>query len=167
MQFTCSLCNEIHEGFPAIGFNSPYAYDILSDIEKVEIAELSSDFCVIKYPEQTDRFIRVVLKQKIIGSSETLEYGIWASLSEKSFNNYKKNYDSENHISGYFGFLSNAIPGYLNTLSVEADVKTQSGKSRPEIFPHEDQMENDFVRDYFNGITQEEAERRMHLALGS
>ena len=76
MLYTCSICVQIHEGLSAIAFNSPYNYECLSEEDKSSIAELSSDFCIIKYEDQTDRFIRVVLKQKIIDEQETLDYGV-------------------------------------------------------------------------------------------
>jgi hypothetical protein len=44
--FKCPTCVEIHEGMPALGFSSPYYYNILT---KKEIAELTDDFCVITH----------------------------------------------------------------------------------------------------------------------
>lgn len=167
MLFTCSVCGQVHEGFPSLGFDAPYYYHNLSETEKEEIAELSSDFCVIHHSGQTDRFIRVVLNQKIIDFPETLQYGVWVSLSEKSFNDYKEHYNSTDHLITYFGYLSSQLPDYENTLSIRTNVQTAADNDRPEIFPHDDQMDNAFVRDYFEGITREEAERRIHAAFGN
>ena len=167
MLFTCSVCGQVHEDFPSLGFDVPYSYHNLSDIEKQEIAELSDDFCVIRHPDQTDRFIRVVLSQKIIDFPETLQYGVWVSLSEKSFNDYKKHHNSTDRLTTYFGYLCNQLPDYENTLSIRTNVQTAADNNRPEIFPHDDQMDNLFVRDYFEGISREEAERRIHAAYGN
>jgi hypothetical protein len=167
MLFTCSTCGKVHEGFPALGFDAPYYYHNLSETEKEDIAALSDDFCIIRHPDQTDRFIRVVLNQKIIDFSDTLQYGVWVSLSEKSFNDYKEHYNSPHHLTTYFGYLCNQLPGYENTLSIKTNVETAADNNRPEIFPHDDQMDNPFVRDYFEGITLEEAERRIHAAYGN
>lgn len=167
MIFTCSVCGQVHEGFPALGFDAPYFYHNLSETEKKEIAELSDDFCVIYYPDQTDRFIRVVLNQKIINLPETLQYGVWVSLSEKSFNDYIEHYNSTDHLTTYFGYLCNQLPDYENTLSIRTNVQTLADNNRPEIFPHDDQMDNPFVRDYLEGISCEEAERRIHAAYGN
>jgi hypothetical protein len=166
MLYTCSICGQVHEGLPALGFEVPYYYHNLSAQEKKEIAQLDSDFCTIHYLERTDRFIRVVLNQKIIDCSETLQYGVWVSLSEKNFNDYKENYNSINHVTTYFGYLSNKLPNYENTLSIKTNVKTSAGNARPEIFPHDDQTDNAFERDYFEGITRKEAERRIHNSFG-
>ncbi len=167
MLFTYSVCGQVHDGFPALGYDAPHSYHILSEEEKAAIAELSSDFCVIRHPEQTDRFIRAVLNKKIIDHPEMLQYGVWVSLSEKSFKDYKENFHSTEHVTTYFGYLSNQLPGYENTLSVKTNVETAAGNNRPEVFLHDDQMENAFVRDYVEGITREEAERRIHEAFGS
>ena len=44
------------------------------------------------------------------------------------------------------------------------DVKTKIGNERPEIFPHSD-FDHPFTRDYYNGMTKGEAERRIHNML--
>jgi hypothetical protein len=167
MLFTCSVCGQMHEGFPALGSDAPYLYHNLSEAEKEDLAELSDDFCIIRHPDQTDRFIRVVLNQKIIDFPEPLQYGLWVSLSEKSFNDYKKHYNSTDHFTTYFGYLCSRLPDYENTLSIRTNVQTAADSNRPEIFPHDDQMDNPFVRDYFEGISREEAERRIHAAYGT
>lgn len=107
-----------------------------------------------------------MLNQKIIGSEETLQYGVWVSLSEKSYNDYAAHFKSPDYIASYFGYLSNQLPGYESTLSIKTTVETTINNNRPEIFPHDDQMDDPFVRDYYEGITREEAERRIHAAYG-
>ena len=112
-EYKCGICGEIHNDYPALAYPSPDSYYWLSDDEKIKYnAYLDSDFCKIEYPNQTDRFIRVVLKQKIINSQITLEYGLWVSLSESSYNDYFLNYNNENHQTQYFGWLNNNIPDY-------------------------------------------------------
>ena len=93
----CSVCGETHSGWPALTFNSPSSYHELNENEKQSIAKIDTDFCEIKYEDQTDKFIRVVLKQKIKDSNLELDYGLWVSLSDKSWNDYKLNYNNENH----------------------------------------------------------------------
>jgi hypothetical protein len=160
MKYTCKKCGSEHEGRPAIVFNSPDQYDRLNEEDKKSIATLSDDFCVIQHPEQTDRFIRAVLHQNINDDCPTLDYGVWVSLSEKSFKDYLDNYDNEDHEATYFGFLCNNLTGYEDTLSIESNVVLR-GKIRPEVIPHDDQLDNDFVRDYYEGIDKEAANRRI------
>ncbi|MBS1532782.1 MAG: DUF2199 domain-containing protein, partial [Bacteroidetes bacterium] len=147
---------------PALSYLAPLFYDDLSDEEKQNIAELSDDFCIIHNADQTDRFIRGTLTQKVIDHCENLEYGLWVSLSEKSFEDYKSNFGNKDHEGGYFGWLSNNLPGF-QFQSIPTNVITRKGGLRPDIIPHKD-FDHPFVRDYYNGITKEEAERRILAA---
>lgn len=162
MKYKCSVCGGMHEEIPAIAFSSPFQYHNLSEDEKNELAELDEDFCVIKYEDQTDRFIRVVLVQKINNSCQNLEYGLWVSLSEVSFNNYRENYHSENYEEGYFGWLCSQIPEYENTINLKTSVFTKKNNQRPIIeIQKSNDLNNPFVRDYFEGISEEEALSRI------
>lgn len=163
-KYKCENCGQEHDSWPALSYSSPIPYHFLSDEEKETIAELSSDFCVITYPDQTDRFIRCTLTQKVIDHCEDLEYGLWVSLSEKNFQDYSDNYDNEHHEVGYFGWLNSELPDYTFDESIPTDVYTRSGNNRPEIIPHED-FQHPFVYDYYKGITKAEAERRINHML--
>jgi hypothetical protein len=159
-KYICGNCGQEHTEWPALGFTSPFVYDQLTEEEKENSAELSDDFCIIYYEEQIDRFVRCTLTQKVIDHCEDLEYGLWVSLSEKSFQDYSDNFNNENHITQYFGWLSNIIPGYEFDESIPTTVFTRAGNARPYIIPHPD-FDHPFVRDYYNGITKAEAERRI------
>jgi hypothetical protein len=163
-KYKCSCCDKEHEEWPALAYSSPMNYQTLSDDDKENIAELSNDFCVIHHTDQTDRFIRCTLTQKVIDHCEDLEYGLWVSLSEKSFTDYKDNFHNEGHTASYFGWLSNDLPDYEFDESIPTTVHTRTGKQRPEIVPHKD-FDHPFVRDYYNGITKAEAERRINAML--
>ena len=160
-EYICSHCGKTHKDLPAIAFITPHYYDILSDNDKTNIATINSDFCLVEHSDQTDFFIRTTLKQKLIDSCDFLEYGIWVSLSEKNYNDYKDNFNNDNHETTYFGFLCSQIPEYEQTLNIETNVITQKGDSRPIVIPHQDQIESKFVFDYYNGITEAEAIRRI------
>lgn len=159
-EFKCSECGQVHSEWPALTFKSPANYDYLSEKEKAEIGKLDTDFCEIHYEDQIDRFIRVTLTQKVIDACENLEYGLWVSLSEKNYSDYKDNFNNPNHETGYFGWLCSNISEYGNTLSIPCDVMTKNGNDRPEIFPHKG-FDHPFVRDYYNGILKNEAENRI------
>jgi hypothetical protein len=163
-KYVCSCCGKEHEEWPALTFKSPDSYSILSGKQRKEIAEIGSDFCVIKHAEQTDRFIRCTLTQKVNDHCEDLEYGLWVSLSEKSFQDYSDNYNNENHETTYFGWLCNDIPEYEFAESIPTNVITKTGDQRPEIVPHES-CNHPFVFDYYNGITKDEAEKRINAML--
>jgi hypothetical protein len=161
MKYICSSCGQEHESWPAITYNSPSNYLDLSKDEQQDIAKLDSDFCIINHPHQTDRFIRCTLTQKIIDHCETLEYGLWVSVSEKSFQDYSDNYNNEDQEENYFGWLCNHLPDYDDfTAGIPTTVLTRKGNQRPEIIPHEN-FEHPFVTDYYNGITKSAAEKRI------
>lgn len=166
MKYTCTTCGEEHEGWPSPAFDSPFHYHNLSQKDKEEIASINEDFCIIRNENQIDRFIRVVLKQAVIDACQKIEYGVWVSVSEKTFKEYSESFGSGEHEGGYFGYLCNNIPGYDSTLLIKCNVFVSKGKNRPEAVPHDDQLENVFVRDYYEGIDLEEAERRVVEAFG-
>ncbi len=159
-RYTCSECGELHSNWPALAYSSPDSYNGLTEEEKKLMAEISSDFCIINHENQTDRFIRVSLTQLVLNAEEDLDYGLWVSLSEKSYNDYKANFNNENHEVEYFGWLCNEIPDYESTFSIPMTVVTQKGNQRPKIFPHRNHDHN-FVRDFYNGISSHEAQERV------
>jgi hypothetical protein len=164
--FICECCGKEIESWPALTYSSPSFYNGLSEQKKTDIAELSEDFCTIRHPEQTDRFIRCTLTQKVIDHCEDLEYGLWVSLSEKSFQDYSDNFNNEDHEADYFGWLCNYLPQYTFETSVPTRVICQPGGQRPEIIPNPE-FDHPFVKDYYAGITKEEAERRILTMMGS
>lgn len=159
-EFRCSTCGEIHDELPALGFITPFYYETLNEKDKKEITEISSDFCVINHEDQTDRFIRTVLTIQINNACENLDYGVWVSLSEKSFNEYEADFKNNAEEKTYFGMISNDIPDYEeSTLGLHVNVNTRKGGIRPEIIPHEN--DHKLISDWENGISIEEAEKRI------
>ena len=52
MKYICECCGKEKEDWPAIVYNSPSPYLDISH-EEIENAELSPDFCVIRYSDET------------------------------------------------------------------------------------------------------------------
>ncbi len=160
VEFKCLTCGKIHDELPALGFLSPFYYDTLNKTDKEEIAELSSDFCVIAHEYQTDRFIRTTLTIPINDACPDLDYGIWVSLSEKSFNDYQTEF--KNNVEGktYFGMISNEIPDYEeSTLGLHVNVNVKGDGIRPQITVH--RIDHKLISDFENGISIQEAEKRI------
>ena len=161
----CTICGRHHEDWPALAYATPTAYHNLTETERAFLVKrLSSDFCVIDYGDQTDRFIRTVLNLRVIDHSELLSYGLWVSLSERSFINYDDNFDNPDHQVEYFGWLASVPPEYDASVSVPMRVVTSTQGHRPEVIPFAN-FDHPFVRDYQTGITRQEAERRIHFML--
>ncbi len=150
MGFTCSTCDKYHDEFPlAIGYDKPLYYDP-EDIESEKT--LTSDVYILR---NGHFFIRGVLEIPIINSEEKFSYGVWVSLNEKNFNRYVDTWESDHRAEEppYFGWLSNSIDGYPETLDLKTHVHQQERGSRPKIeLEHTD---HPLAREQHHGITME------------
>lgn len=159
-ELKCTVCGEVHQSYPVLTFAYPNSYYWLTDTQKDTYPiHMDSDCCTIEYPDRTDYFIRSLLKQKIAGTSLYLHYDLWVAVSAEDFEDYTG--ENSAHQSGklYLGWLANAIPEYQFDKSIPVDVKTVAG--RPEIYPLLD-LSHPFVKDFYHGITKEEANKRIH-----
>jgi len=134
LSFTCSVCGKTHEGLPNLGFDYPIYYHQLNETERRELARLTSDTCVIN---DDDFFIRGCLEIPIHGRSDPFTYGVWVTLSRDNFARYEEFYEDRNRkIEGdspYFGWFSNQIPGYAETLNLKTHVHLRPYPLRPRI----------------------------------
>ena len=167
--FTCTCCGKVHEGSPSFAYDAPWQYSTLSDEQKKTIGKLSSDICTINHEEGTDHFVRTILEVPIHGVTEPFTWGVWVSLSEKSFTRYVETYDDPVEGEGFFGWLCNQLPYYPETNALAADVIVQVGGIRPTLRLHHGSEENhQLITDQRDGITvaraQEIAEYVAHRA---
>lgn len=160
--FICSCCGNVHDGSPSFAFKAPDPYLEQPDAVK-EAGKLASDLCYYEDEEGYHYFIRVVLEIPIHGIQEPFMWGIWVSVSEKSFNHYFETYDSPSLEYGYFGYISNYLPFYKNTYALASDVNVQLGGSRPKLNLHE--TEHELVSDYRQGISIEKAQEIAELCM--
>lgn len=127
--YDCKTCGNHHHEVPlAFGFDAPIYYDQLTPAERSR-CELTEDLCVI----HDDYFVHGCLEVPVLDVPATLVYGVWTSLSKANFDRTLELRDSEErvHEPPYFGWLSNSIPGYPETLSLKANVHTRRKKMRP------------------------------------
>ena len=167
--FKCSCCGEIHEGSPSFGFIAPDPYANLSEAQKTAMGKITEDICTVEHEERTDYFIRAVLEVPIHGVEAPFLWGVWVSLSEKSFRRYEETYHSPVQGEGFFGWVCNRISLYPYEPSRPSDVVIQLGGNRPKVVLHKGDPEDDpLVIDQVNGISvaraQALAERAMHEA---
>lgn len=167
--FKCSCCGELHEGSPSIGYRMPDQYASLSQEQRAAMGELSEDLCTISHDDGVDYFIRTILEVPIHGVEEPFLWGIWVSLSEKSYRRYVETYDDPVEGDGFFGWVCNEIPAYPFEGARPADVHVQLGRQRPKVILHRNGREQDpLVRDQVHGISamraQEIAEQVFHRA---
>lgn len=166
-EFTCSRCGKVHEGSPSFGFRAPDQYSSLSDAQKVELGSLSEDFCTITNESGTDRFVRAVLEVPIHGVEQPFIWGVWVSLSEKSYARYRETFGAPVEGEAFFGWVCNTLTPYPCAQPRGADVVVQGGRRRPKVVLHRGDPEDDrLVLDQMHGISasraQAIAERVMH-----
>jgi hypothetical protein len=161
--FKCGKCSKIHEGSPSFSYDAPWRYLGLSTEEKAA-AELKSDTCVIRHDDGVDRFIRVVLEIPIHGVDEPFMWGVWVSLSEKSFARYLETWNEPDESDAYFGWFCSRLPYYEDTINLKAQVRPRRGGLRPYL-----ELERNghlLAEHLFAGISiehaQEIAEMMMH-----
>lgn len=124
------------------------------------MATLDSDLCKITHDKGTDYFIRTILEIPIHGIAESFMWGVWVSLSEKSFVRYVETYDDPVEGDGFFGWLCNGLPGYPDTTSLAADVRVQLDGTRPTLHLHRGDPDEDhpLVIDQYEGISVQRAQ---------
>lgn len=162
MADTCTHCGKEHEELPALAFFTPAPYYQLSEEEKQTIATLTKETCIIRREDHTDYFIRAVMPMHLIDACHSFDYGVWVSLSEKSYNDYiTGDFDAEPEDVTYFGWLCNIPPQYEDPESIGTNVVVSNNKSRPYVYPHREHMHLPLVRDVYEGITLAEAQSRV------
>lgn len=130
LRFTCRVCGERHEGLPDFGFDAPLYYLQVPEAERAARCRLSSDFCVI---DERYHFVRAVLLVPVHGTAQAFGWGAWTSLSPANFQRYLDIWalDDPGEEGPYFGWLSNRLPFYPDTLELKLRVTPQAGGQRP------------------------------------
>ncbi|HEV2611984.1 MAG TPA: DUF2199 domain-containing protein [Noviherbaspirillum sp.] len=153
--FKCLSCAEIHEGAPSFAFRAPAPF--LEQAKEVqEAGMIGSDLCWYEDEDGHNFFVRVCLEVPIIGVSEPFTWGVWASLSEVSFNPYRETYDSPDPSASYFGWLSNYLPYYENTYALKTQVRPRADGIRP--FLELEKTRHPLSIDFYEGISVERAQ---------
>ena len=166
MRWRCSRCGEEHDDLPFdLAFEAPAYWDG----GRGAADRLSDDLCTWTDDDgRLNYFVRCVLPLAIVDHDEEFRYGVWASLSERSFDRFVELYDDPARVDEppYFGWLSNAIPDYPETLNLPSDVVVFEESLRPKVVLHD--APHPLVRDQREGITLERVrtvvERALHPA---
>jgi hypothetical protein len=136
----CGTCQQAHQGVFDLAVNGPEHWHGDRDrdrepnsavLDKSHV--LTEDFCVI---DGRDYFVRCVLRLPIIGANEEFfAYGVWCSLSPVNFRRYCEAFDSgtEEPLGPWFGWFSNRLEGYPETLNLKCQVHPQLNRQRPLI----------------------------------
>lgn len=159
--FQCRTCGEWHKGVPL-----DWAYDAPSYWSTSLASDpgcfLNSDFCVIK---EKDYFVRCVIELPIIGSVERFCWGVWTSLSKSNFDRIVERWENpQPDEPSYFGWVSNSIDVYPETLNLKVSLHNRDARQRPSALL--EPTDHPLAIEQRNSITvdrvREIAERAMH-----
>jgi hypothetical protein len=162
VEWVCAVCGESHEGTPlSWGFDAPSYWNWLADAERAS-GHLDTDLCwFIDDDGDLARFVRGTIELPILDGTgqddDSFVIGAWASLSERNFEWYRERPDAGYDEQGepWFGWLSNRIPVYEDTLNLKTSVQLRGNGLRPliEIQP----SDHPLARDQCEGITLDRA----------
>jgi hypothetical protein len=133
MKFTCATCGEEHDlGEMSFGFECPLQWDVLPASDR-ETSELTADQCIIRARSETHYFVRACLEIPLIGADQLFGWGVWVSLSERSFTEMADNWDNpqRDKLGPYFGWLCTRIPGYPDTIFLRTMIHNRGVGLRP------------------------------------
>ena len=138
-EWTCATCHKTHRGAFDLACTRPDFWsegeDYVPNSEALTSTHfLSEDFCVLK---DEHYFIRCVCTVPLIDAppGHTFSYGVWSTLSRHNFGLYKSTFDSgeQSDLGPWFGWFSNRLSGYPDTLNLKCQVHPQAGRQRPWI----------------------------------
>lgn len=132
MSFVCPQCGSTHNELLALGSIAPDYWLLLTEDQRAK-GKIDSDLCA---SGDGHFFVRCVLQLPLIGGpASVFEFGPWASLSEANFWRYEEAYDDplQGGLGAMFGWLSNELSGFPNSLHLASEVILRTDKLRPTI----------------------------------
>lgn len=162
--FRCTSCGEWHDGLPLdFYYEAPLYWDEIPEKERPEKGFLDSDKCVI---EDKHFFVRGLIEIPVLDLEDSFRWGVWVSLSQKNFERALELWDDPALVKepGFFGWLSNRISGYPDTLNLKTNVRWRNVNWRP--FIELEPSDHPLAIEQRNGITRERvvqiAEQELH-----
>lgn len=131
-QFRCKCCDEIHEGIPTIGFDSPAIAQWVPEDQREKRVDLGSDDCVV----DGERFlVRGCIEIPVDGEEEPFIWGAWVDLSKRDFDEWAQSFHLEQrkHIGPLAGYLGSRLPCYPDTFNHHVVMHLRDKGTRPYI----------------------------------
>lgn len=135
MRFRCVACEKEHDlSQVSFGAAAPLQWGLLSDDERAR-SSLRQELCQIDGREGKSYYIRACLDIPIQGTDHTFTWGVWCSLSEKSFSEISAHWDDPDraHLGPYFGWLCTKVPGYPSTAFLKTRVHQRALGATPTV----------------------------------
>ena len=170
MRWKCGSCEEWHTG-ACLDFSYDAPYYWLAEHESANqrarllprsanqpATFLDEDLCAI---EDDDFFVRGVIHLPIIGTAETLRWGVWGSLSRENFQTLRSMRGNSKLIElpPMFSWLSSQLPEYSNTLNLRMHAHVQEPDRRPRF--ELALTDHPLAQEYHTGITPERVKQIM------
>jgi hypothetical protein len=133
MRFTCTTCGAEHDiDDISFGADAPVQWGLLSDAERFR-SLLAREQCEIESHEGRSFYIRACLEIPIAGTGRTFTWGVWCSLSEKSYVEISEHWNDPARFSlgPHFGWLCTKVPGYPDTVFLKTMVHQREVGVRP------------------------------------
>ncbi|MBK8479204.1 MAG: DUF2199 domain-containing protein [Opitutaceae bacterium] len=135
MNLKCAICGEEHDVADfAWHFREPLPWLLASDAERAHSA-MTEEQCELVTHEGMHLFIHALLHIPIKGSDEVFTWGVWCSLSEKSYSEVSDNWENSERVGlgPYFGWLCSKIPEYPDTMYLKTHVHQREVGLRPTV----------------------------------
>lgn len=135
MRFTCTTCGAEHNvDEVCFGADAPVQWRLLSDEERSR-SLLGGEQCEIESHEGLSFYIRACLEIPIKGQGHAFTWGVWCSLSEKSYLQILEHWEDPARptIGPHFGWLCTKIPGYTDTMFLKTMVHQREVGVRPRV----------------------------------
>ena len=130
--WTCKCCGKQQSTLPLdVALQVPDYWLGLSEEERRQRGRIDSDVCLV----DEHIFVRGCIEIPLIDNDEMFVWGAWVSLSKESFRRVVDLWDKDavENEPPKFGWLSNSISSYPDTLGLKADVYLRGGNLRPLI----------------------------------
>lgn len=131
--FRCVTCGEEHDlSDLSFGVGWPAQWELLRPEERAA-SILTPDQCVIRAEAAEHFFLRACLEIPTRGQERPFSWGVWVSLSERSFDEVCDHWDDPGRtaLGPHFGWLCTAIPGYPDTMFLRTHVHQRAPGLRP------------------------------------
>ena len=129
--WTCTCCGKQYNTLPLdFAIKAPHNWFGIPEAEQPTRVRLTSDTCII---DGEERYLRGCLEIPVRGLDDVFVYGVWVSLSERSFLRVRELWTAEvpTDEPPLFGWLCNNIPIYGQTLHLKTNVHFRNGGIRP------------------------------------
>ncbi|HSQ57809.1 MAG TPA: DUF2199 domain-containing protein [Gemmata sp.] len=161
--YQCRVCGKHHDTLPLhYGAQAPAVYYTIPEAERETRVLLSSDQCVV---DAEHFFIVGNLEIPVLGQDERFSWDVWVSLSKENFKRACQLWHTHGRESEppYFGWLSTALPGYPETLSLKTNVHTREVGRRP--FVELEPTDHPLAVEQREGITWERVQEIAEMVL--